>query len=235
MASYIGAIDQGTTSTRFMVFDRTGRVVSVARKEHQQIYPRPGWVEHDPEEIWRNTQEVIAAAMAQRSLLPADLAAVGITNQRETTVVWNRQTGQAVCNAIVWQDMRVGDAVAEFSQAGGQDRFRRQTGLPLSTYFSALKIRWILEHIPDQRAQAESGDVLFGNIDTYLVWQLTGGTHGGIHITDVTNASRTQLMNLDTLDWDSEILKAFAIPRAMLPQIRSSSEIYAHAQTTAVE
>jgi len=235
MASYIGAIDQGTTSTRFMVFDRTGRVVSVARKEHQQIYPHPGWVEHDPEEIWRNTQEVIAAAMAQRSLLPADLAAVGITNQRETTVVWNRQTGQAVCNAIVWQDMRVGDAVAEFSQAGGQDRFRRQTGLPLSTYFSALKIRWILEHIPDQRAQAESGDVLFGNIDTYLVWQLTGGTHGGIHITDVTNASRTQLMNLDTLDWDSEILKAFAIPRAMLPQIRSSSEIYAHAQTTAVE
>ena len=184
-------------------------------------------MEHDPEEIWRNTQEVIAAAMAQRSLLPADLAAVGITNQRETTVVWNRKTGEAVCNAIVWQDMRVADAVAEFSQAGGQDRFRGHTGLPLSTYFSALKIRWILENVP--------GDVLFGNIDTYLVWQLTGGTHGGMHITDVTNASRTQLMSLDTLDWDSEILKAFAVPRAMLPQIRSSSEIYAHAKTTAVQ
>jgi len=235
VASYIGSIDQGTTSTRFIVFDRTGRVVSEGQKEHEQIYPRPGWVEHDPEEIWRNTQEVIAAAMARRSLLPADLAAVGITNQRETTLVWNRKTGQAVCNAIVWQDMRVADAVAEFSQAGGQDRFRRQTGLPLSTYFSALKIRWILENVPEVRAQAESGDVLFGNIDTYLVWQLTGGTHGGVHITDVTNASRTQLMNLDTLDWDLEILKALAIPRAMLPQIRSSSEIYAHAKTSAVE
>ncbi|MFZ0737707.1 MAG: glycerol kinase GlpK [Candidatus Acidiferrales bacterium] len=234
MAGYIGAVDQGTTSTRFIVFDRTGRVVAVSQKEHEQIYPRPGWVEHDPEEIWRNTQEVIEAAMAQRSLRPADLAAIGITNQRETTVVWNRKSGQPVFNAIVWQDMRVADAVAEFSRHGGQDRFRHRTGLPLSTYFSALKIRWILENVPGVRAQAESGDALFGNIDTYLVWHLTGGTHGGIHATDVTNASRTQLMNLDTLDWDAEILKAFDIPRAMLPQIRSSSEIYGHAKTSAV-
>jgi|ERR1039458_1555419 glycerol kinase len=234
MASYIGAIDQGTTSTRFIVFDRLGRVVAFAQKEHEQIYPRPGWVEHDPEEIWRNTQEVISAAMAQRSLQPSDLAAVGITNQRETTVVWNRKSGQAVCNALVWQDMRVADGVTEFSQAGGQDRFRRQTGLPLSTYFSALKIRWILENVPEVRELAMSGDALFGNIDAYLVWQLTGGTHGGIHVTDVTNASRTQLMNLDTLEWDVEILETFGIPRAMLPQIRSSSEIYGQATTTAV-
>jgi glycerol kinase len=234
MANYIGAIDQGTTSTRFIVFDRSGRVVAFAQKEHEQIYPRPGWVEHDPEEIWRNVQEVISAAMAQRSLLPSDLAAVGITNQRETTVVWNRKSGQAVCNAMVWQDMRVADDVAEFSRASGQDRFRGQTGLPLSTYFSALKIRWILENVPAVRELARLGDVLFGNIDSYLVWRLTGGTHGGIHVTDVTNASRTQLMNLDALDWDVELLETFGIPRAMLPQIRSSSEIYGPATTTAV-
>jgi glycerol kinase len=235
LASYIGAIDQGTTSTRFIVFDRAGRVISVAQKEHQQIYPRPGWVEHDPEEIWQRTQEVIAAAMQKGGLQPADLAAIGITNQRETTVLWNRKTGKPVANALVWQDTRVADDVAEFAKAGGQDRFRARTGLPLTTYFSGLKIRWVLENVRGVRALAESGDVLFGNIDTFLVWHLTGGPKGGIHITDVTNASRTQLMNLETLTWDREILEAFGIPEKMLPQIRSSSEVYGRAKEPALQ
>ena len=230
MSSYIGAIDQGTTSTRFIVFDKGGRVVSVAQKEHEQIFPRPGWVEHDPEEIWRRTQEVIAEAMQQRGLAPRDLAAIGITNQRETTIVWNRRTGAPVCNAIVWQDTRVERDVAEFASAGGQDRFRKKTGLPLATYFSALKIRWVLNNIPGVRRLAESGDALFGTVDSFLVWKLTGGAQGGIHVTDVTNASRTQLLNLKTLAWDDEILRAFVIPRKMLPQIRSSSEVYGSAQ-----
>jgi glycerol kinase len=233
MANFIGAIDQGTTSTRFIVFDRAGQIVALAQKEHRQIFPQPGWVEHDPEEIWRNTQEVIAAAMAQKSLRPADLAAIGITNQRETSLLWNRSTGAPLGNAIVWQDARVADAVAEFSREGGQDRFRAKTGLPLSTYFSSLKIRWLLENIPNARAQAESGDVLFGTIDSFLVWKLSGGARGGIHITDVTNASRTQLMNLETLDWDAEILAAFGIARQILPEIRSSSEHFAEAQEPA--
>ena len=227
-ASYIGAIDQGTTSTRFIVFDRTGRVVAVAQKEHEQIFPKPGWVEHDPEEIWRNTRDVIARAMEQRSLRASDIAAVGITNQRETVVVWNRATGKPVGNAIVWQDTRVGDAVEEFSRHGGQDRFRARTGLPLSTYFSALKIRWILHHDPEVRKLAESGEAIFGNIDTFLLWNLTGGASGGVHATDVTNASRTQLMDLEKLAWDPQILEAFGIPRPILPEIRSSSEIYGH-------
>ncbi|HEY6465915.1 MAG TPA: FGGY family carbohydrate kinase, partial [Candidatus Acidoferrales bacterium] len=196
MPSYIGAIDQGTTSTRFIVFDKSGRAVSVAQREHEQIYPRPGWVEHDPEEIWRRTQEVIADAMRQRALEPADLAAIGITNQRETTVVWHRKTGEPVHNAIVWQDIRVEDAVADFSRNGGQDRFRAKTGLPLATYFSGLKLRWILQNVPGAREEAHAGELLFGTIDTYLAWQLTGGSRGGVHVTDVTNASRTQLMNL---------------------------------------
>src|SRR5271155_4963304 len=224
MAEFIGAIDQGTTSTRFIVFDRSGRIVALAQKEHRQIFPQPGWVEHDPEEIWRNTQDVIAAAMAQKSLRAGDLAAVGITNQRETSLLWNRRTGEPLGNAIVWQDARVADGVAEFSRDGGQDRFRAKTGLPLSTYFSSLKIRWMLENIPDARARAEAGDVLFGTIDSFLVWKLSGGARGGIHVTDVTNAGRTQLMNLETLDWDAEILAAFGIPRQILPEIRSSSE-----------
>jgi glycerol kinase len=226
MSSYIGAIDQGTTSTRFIVFDRSGRVVSIAQQEHEQIYPHPGWVEHDPEEIWRRTQAVIAEALAKRSLHASDLAAIGITNQRETTIVWDRNTGAPVTNAIVWQDARVAANVAEFAETGGPDRFRAQTGLPLSTYFSSLKIRWILEHVPGVRARAEAADVLFGNVDTFLAWHLTGGAEGGVHITDVTNASRTQLMNLQTLDWDREILAAFDIPKAMLPRIASSSEIH---------
>jgi len=197
-------------------------VVAAAQKEHRQIYPQPGWVEHDPDEIWARTRDVIADALTQRGLRSRDLGAIGITNQRETTLLWNRRTGRPLHNALVWQDTRVGDAVAEFSRSGGPDRFRQQTGLPLSTYFSSLKIRWLLDHVPHAREQAESGDVLFGTIDTFLVWHLTGG----LHVTDVTNASRTQLMNLKTLDWDSGLLQAFGIPRQILPKICSSSEVY---------
>jgi glycerol kinase len=230
MAAYLGALDQGTTSTRFMVFDRAGRIVSQAQEEHAQIYPSAGWVEHDPEEIWRRTQDVIQRAMNQRVLQPKDLAAIGITNQRETTILWNRLSGQAVCNAIVWQDTRVEGMVSEFAQQGGIDRFRAKTGLPLSTYFSALKIRWILDNIRDARQQAEAGELLFGTVDSYLMWRLTGGVNGGLHLTDVTNASRTQLMNLATLDWDAEILAAFGIPRNILPRIASSSELFGEAK-----
>jgi glycerol kinase len=226
LSSYIGAIDQGTTSTRFIVFDRSGRIVSIAQKEHKQIYPKPGCVEHDAEEIWRRTQEVIAEVMQKRSLKPTDLAAIGITNQRETTILWNRKTGKPVANALVWQDTRVEDAVAEFHRDGGQNRFRRQTGLPLATYFSGLKIRWVLKNVPGVRELAEKGEVLFGNVDSFLVWNLTGGPRGGIHVTDVTNASRTQLMNLRSLAWDRDLLKVFGIPEIMLPKICSSSEIY---------
>src|SRR5579864_6217691 len=228
--NYVGAIDQGTTSTRFMVFDKDARMVAVAQKEHRQIYPRPGWVEHDASEILRRTHEVIGEALQQRGLQPADLAAIGITNQRETTVVWERKTGRPIANAIVWQDTRVGDEVTKFAKHSGQDRFRAQTGLPLSTYFSGLKLRWILENVADARAKAAAGELLFGNIDTFLVWNLTGGPQSGVHVTDVTNASRTQLMNLKTLDWDAELLQAFDIPRAMLPQVRSSSEVYGAAR-----
>ncbi len=226
MASYIAAIDQGTTSSRFIVFDRSSRVVSSAQREHQQIYPKAGWVEHDPEEIWRNMQSVIQEAMKTRGLRPQDLTAIGITNQRETTVVWHKKTGKPIYNAIVWQDTRVAAAAEEFAAHGGQDRYRAQTGLPLATYFSGLKIRWILENIADARRQAEAGDLLFGNIDTFLIWHLTGGADGGVHVTDVTNASRTQLVNLNTLAWDREILQDFGIPMAMLPRIVSSSEVY---------
>jgi glycerol kinase len=224
MSQYIGAIDQGTTSTRFIVFDRTGRIAAVAQKEHEQIYPEPGWVEHDASEIWRRTQEVITAALEQRALRASDIAAVGITNQRETTVLWDRHSGEPVHNALVWQDTRTAAMVASYSDGpAGGDRFRPQTGLPLATYFSALKIRWVLDNVPGVRARAEAGDVLFGNIDTFLTWKLSGGTH----VTDCTNASRTQLMNLATLDWDAELLDAFRIPRACLPRIASSSEVYA--------
>jgi glycerol kinase len=234
MGSYLGAIDQGTTSTRFIVFDRSGRIVSCEQREHAQIYPRPGWVEHDAEEIWRRTQEVIASALEQRALTASDLAAVGITNQRETTVLWDRRTGQPIHNAIVWQDTRVADDVAALAREGGQDRFRARTGLPLSTYFSALKVRWMLENVRDARKRANDGNLLFGTIDSYLLWQLTGGPDHGIHATDVTNASRTQLMNLATLDWDDELLKAFEIPRLILPQIRSSSEVFGTATHSAI-
>ena len=230
MADFIGAIDQGTTSTRFLIFDRAGRIVASAQKEHRQIYPQPGWVEHDPEEIWFRTREVIAEAMEQRGLKPGDLAALGITNQRETTVLWNRRTGKPLANALVWQDTRVADYIPEFSREGGPDRFRAKTGLPLATYFSGLKIRWLLDHVPGARRQAEAGEILFGNVDAFLLWHLTG-----LHITDPTNASRTQLMNLQTLDWDPELLSAFAIPRQILPEIRSSSEVYGTATLEAVK
>ena len=229
MPEYIAAIDQGTTSTRCMVFDRTGRVISVEQREHPQIYPRAGLVEHDPLEIWTRTQEVILGALRKLDLVPTDLAAVGITNQRETTVVWNRLTGRPYYNAIVWQDTRTDTICDEMAKEGGQDRFREKVGLPLATYFSGPKIRWMLENVPGLREAAERGDALFGNIDTWLVWNLTGGTHGGLHITDVTNASRTMLMNLYTLDWDESILADMGIPRGMLPEIRSSSEVYAGA------
>jgi glycerol kinase len=200
--------------------------VACAQKEHKQIYPQPGWVEHDPEEIWRNTQEVIAEAMLQGGLNAADLAVIGITNQRETTVVWNRNTGKPVANALVWQDTRVASYVSELVRAGGQNQFGGKTGLPISAYFSSLKIRWLWEHVHGITQQAEAGDALFGTVDTYLVWNLTGGPNGGIHITDVTNASRTQLMNLHTLAWDDELLDAFGIPAQMLPRICSSTEVY---------
>ena len=235
MASYLGALDQGTTSTRFIIFDHSGRIVASEQREHQQIYPKPGWVEHDPEEIWRRTQEVIAGALQQRALQPSDLAAIGITNQRETTVLWERKSGKPVYNAIVWQDTRVADSVTEFARQDGQDRFRAQTGLPLTTYFSALKIRWLLQNIPGIRKRADAGEVLFGNVDTFLLWHLTGGPNGGIHVTDVTNASRTQLMNLRTLDWDPDLLSAFGIPAVMLPQIRSSSEEYGTATESVLQ
>jgi len=235
VANYIGAIDQGTTSSRFIVFDRGGRVISVSQKEHEQIYPNPGWVEHNPDEVWQRTREVIAGAMASGNLKPQDLAAIGITNQRETTVVWNRKTGKALANALVWQDTRVADYVSELAKSGGQDRFRAKTGLPLTTYFSGLKIRWILENVKGVREMAQSGDAIFGNMDTFLLWNLTGGPQGGVHITDVTNASRTQLMNLETLDWDKGMLEAFGIPAAMLPKIRSSSEKYGVANEPSIK
>ena len=229
MANYVGAIDQGTTSSRFIVFDRAGHIVSVAQKEHEQIFPRPGHVEHDPIEIWRNTQAVIAEALAGKGLTARDLSAIGITNQRETTLIWDRRTGQPLHNALVWQDTRVDPIVAEFAQEGGPDRLRAQTGLPLASYFSGLKLRWLLDNVPGAREKAEAGDVLFGTIDSWLVWNLTGGVEGGRHITDVTNASRTQLMNLHSLAWDEEILKLFEIPPACLPRIVSSSEVYGEA------
>jgi glycerol kinase len=234
LTKYIGAIDQGTTSTRFMLFDAAGQTVSAAQREHQQIFPQPGWVEHDPQEILDRTKQVVDEAMQRHGLKPADLAAIGITNQRETTVVWERATGKPVSNAIVWQDTRVADDVAEFARRGGQDRFREQTGLPLSTYFSGLKLRWILEHVAGAQKRAEAGDLLFGNIDAFLVWNLTGGPRGGVHVTDVTNASRTQLLDLKTLDWDDNLLAQFDIPRAMLPSVRPSSAIYGEAVWPAV-
>ncbi|MGC8855551.1 MAG: glycerol kinase GlpK [Anaerolineae bacterium] len=229
MAKYAAAVDQGTTSTRFMIFDHSGKVVAVDQKEHEQIYPKPGWVEHDPMEIWQRTQEVIDGALKKSGVDPKDIAAVGVTNQRETTVVWDRATGKPVYNAIVWQDTRTDVICNELAKDGGQDRFRPQVGLPLATYFSGPKIKWILDNIPGVRAKAEKGEVLFGNIDTWIIWNLTGGPNGGVHVTDVSNASRTMLMNLETLDWDEEILKIMGIPKAMLPRVRPSAEVYGKA------
>ncbi len=229
MSKYVGSIDQGTTSSRFIVFDQKGKIVAVDQKEHEQIYPKPGWVEHDAEEIWRNTRAVISGALRKGSLQPQNLVSVGITNQRETTVLWDRKTGKPLHNALVWQDTRTDQLVAQFARKGGQDRLRPKTGLPLATYFSGLKLHWLLRNVAGAREKAGAGDALFGNIDAWLVWNLTGGTNGGAHVTDVTNASRTQLMNLETLDWDKDILELFDIPRACLPAIKSSSEVYGEA------
>jgi glycerol kinase len=224
MSRYVAAIDQGTTSSRCILFDQAGAVVAMDQKEHRQIFPRPGWVEHDAEEIWANVQAVTRGAMAKLGLLPTDLAAVGITNQRETTVVWDPDTGKPICNAIVWQDTRTDALVRELGGAGGQDAFRERCGLPLSTYFSGPKLRWILDNVDGARERAERGDLLFGTIDSWLIWNLTGQ-----HVTDVTNASRTMLMNLEALDWDEKLMAAIGVPRAMLPTIRPSSEIYGEA------
>jgi glycerol kinase len=229
LKKFIGAIDQGTTSTRFMVFDADGRIVSIAQKEHQQIYPKPGWVEHDPAEIMARTSEVADQAIRRAGISPAELAAVGITNQRETTIIWDKKTGKAISNAIVWQDTRVADEVARYSASGGQNRFRGATGLPLSTYFSSLKARWMLENVAGAKAKAAAGELLFGTVDSFLVWHLTGGPNGGAHVTDVTNASRTQLFNLETQQWDPALLAAFEIPATMLPAVKSSSEVYGEA------
>jgi glycerol kinase len=221
MPKYVAAIDQGTTSTRFMIFDHEGNLIAVEQKEHQQIYPKPGWVEHDALEIWERTQEVILGALDKGGIQVADITAVGITNQRETTLVWDKATGKPVYNAIVWQDTRTDGICNELANTDGQDRFRPTTGLPLATYFSGPKIKWILDNVPDARERAEKGELLFGNMDAWLIWNLTGS-----HITDVTNASRTLMMDLKTLDWDDEILGILSIPRVMLPEILSSSEIY---------
>ena len=225
MTKYVAAIDQGTTSTRFIIFDHGGHVIAADQKEHQQIYPKPGWVEHDALEIWQRTQDVIQGGLSKGKISPQDIVAIGITNQRETTVVWDKHTGKPIYNAIVWQDTRTDVIINELAANGGQDRFRLKTGLPLATYFSGPKLKWILDNVEGARAKAANGDLLFGNVDTWLIWNLTGE-----HITDVTNASRTLLMNLSTLDWDDEILRELDIPRVVLPRIKSSSEVYGNAR-----
>jgi len=227
MADYAAALDQGTTSTRCMIFDHSGEVVSVAQKEHEQIFPQAGWVEHDPKEIWQRTQEVMDEALSSANASPSDVAAVGITNQRETTVVWDRTTGEPVTNAIVWQDTRTDKLANELGGSEGQDRFKAQTGLPLATYFSGPKVRWVLDNVEGARERAEAGDLAFGNMDAWLMWNLTGGTDGGLHVTDPTNASRTLLMDINSLSWDSSIAETMGVPESMLPEIRSSSEPYA--------
>ena len=230
MAKYVAAIDQGTTSTRCMLFNHAGQPAAQHQLEHKQIYPRPGWVEHDPLEIWTRTQEVIRGAMERAGASARDIAAVGITNQRETTLVWNRKTGQPYYNAVVWQDTRTDRICNQLAQAGGQDRFRPQVGLPLATYFSGPKVKWLLENVDGLRDAAERGEAVFGNIDTWLVWNLTGGPDGGAHVTDVTNASRTMLMDLAGCRWNEDITGAMTIPRSMLPEIRPSSDpnFYGH-------
>ncbi|WP_314456889.1 glycerol kinase GlpK [uncultured Microbacterium sp.] len=233
MADYVLAIDQGTTSTRAMIFDKSGSVVSVGQKEHEQIFPRAGWVEHDPLEIWRNTQEVIGLALSRADITRHDIAAVGITNQRETAVVWDKNTGKPVYNAIVWQDTRTQSIVDRLAD-GDPERYKSIVGLPLATYFSGTKIVWILENVDGARGKAEAGDLIFGTTDTWVLWNLTGGTDGGVHATDVTNASRTLFMDLETLEWRDDILSDFGVPRSMMPEIRSSSEVYGAVESSSL-
>ena len=229
MARYVAAIDQGTTSTRLILFDSDGAIAAVDQREHEQILPRAGWVEHDAREVWQRTREVIDGALARPGIAPEEVAAIGITNQRETTVVWDRQTGEPLHNAIVWQDTRTAALVRELAGERGVDRLRDRVGLPLSTYFSGPKIAWLLDNVPGARARAEAGELAFGTMDTWVLWNLTGGSRGGVHATDVTNASRTMLMDLRTLDWHEPSLQLMGIPRAMLPQIRCSGEVYGEA------
>ena len=226
MAEYAAALDQGTTSSRCMIFDHGGQVAAVEQLEHEQIYPQAGWVEHDANEIWVRCLEVMEGALEKVGGNAGDVTAIGITNQRETTVVWDRNTGEPVFNAIVWQDTRTDKICEELSRDGGQDRFRLKNGLPIATYFSGPKVRWILENVDGTRERAEAGELIFGNMDTWCIWNMTGGTDGGLHITDPSNASRTMLMNLETLDWDDELLDTIGVPRAMLPEIRPSSSVY---------
>lgn len=229
MADYVLAIDQGTTSSRAIIFDKSGSIISTGQLEHEQIMTQAGWVEHNPKEIWDNTREVIGQALGKANLTRHDIASIGITNQRETAVVWNKNTGEAVYNAIVWQDTRTQAIVDRLAADGGVERFKQKVGLPLATYFSGTKIVWILENVEGAREAADSGELLFGTTDTWVLWNLTGGVNGGVHATDVTNASRTLFMDLETLQWDDEILAAFDVPKSMLPDIRSSSEVYGHA------
>lgn len=233
MADFVGAVDQGTTSTRFMIFDHSGNEVGIHQLEHEQILPQAGWVEHNPVEIWERTSSVIRTAMNAQGLQASDLAALGITNQRETAVVWNRRTGRPYYNAIVWQDTRTDRIASALEREGKGDVIRQKAGLPPATYFSAGKVQWILENVDGVREAAEAGDAVFGNTDTWLLWNLTGGTDGGVHVTDVTNASRTMLMNLETLDWDDELISFFNIPRQMLPEIRPSSDPNKYGETLA--
>jgi len=226
MAKYVGAIDQGTTSTRFMIFDHAGHVVSVSQKEHDQIFLEPGWVEHDAKQIWMNTKSVMLDALKRKNLSGRDLAAIGITNQRETTVIWDKTTGEPLYNAIVWQDTRTDDICNKLAKKGGLERFRTQTGLPLATYFSGPKIKWMIDNVPAVGKAVNKETALFGNMDTWVLWNLTGGVEGGLHLTDVTNASRTLLMDLFTLDWDEDILGTMGVPKEILPQIQSSSQVY---------
>ncbi len=227
---YVGAIDQGTTSSRFVILNQLGEVVSSYQLEHTQIYPQPGYVEHDPIEIWNRTSECILGAMRRGNVSPHEIAAIGVTNQRETIVIWNPKTGEPYHNAIVWQDTRTADICEEMAAQGGQDRFREKTGLPLATYFSGPKIKWLLDRYPNIRKAADKGEAILGTMDTWIIWRVTGGSRGGAHVTDVTNASRTMLMNLETLDWDDGILDLMNIPKKMLPGIRPSSDpsLYGH-------
>jgi len=229
MVQYVLAIDQGTTSSRAIIFDKSGSIVSTGQLDHEQIFPKAGWVEHDPMEIWANTREAIGQALSKANITRHAIEAVGITNQRETAVVWNKNTGVPVYNAIVWQDTRTQAIVDRLAADGGVERFKGTVGLPLATYFSGTKIVWILENVEGAREAAEAGDLIFGTTDTWILWNLTGGVDGGVHATDVTNASRTMFMDLKTLEWDDDILTAFDVPKTMLPTIKSSSEIYGHA------